>query len=265
MANVAERLGFTTMSLYRYVSSKDDLLALMFDAAIGDVADAGPPPRAGGRGCGGGREGLFAVYRLHPWALDIPITGPPALPNQLAWLDWGLAELDDTGLEIGERLSVMLLLSGYVRNVAMLTRDLASGHERAGSTPAAVQADYEALLGSLVTARRFPALHAAVRGGLSPTATRDDLEFEFGLATHPRRRRRADPAPPVLSAAVAGFRGFGAGPPRTKHSDQARTSCCQLSRTVDCTQTLVVSPKMTRVSIPRRRSVSSSVVPWNAS
>ena len=128
-------------------------------------------------------EGLFAVYRLHPWALDIPITGPPALPNQLAWLDWGLAELDATGLEIGERLSVMLLLSGYVRNVAMLTRDIAGGHERAGSTPASVQADYEALLGSLVTARRFPALHAAVHGGLFTDGDPDDLEFEFGLST----------------------------------------------------------------------------------
>ena len=182
MANVAERLGFTTMSLYRHVSSKDDLLALMFDAAVGDA-----PKRGRRRGWRAGlrrwAEGLFAVYRLHPWALDIPITGPPALPNQLAWLDWGLAELDGTGLEIGERLSVMLLLSGYVRNVAVLTRDLASGHERAGSTPASVQADYEALLGSLVTARRFPALHAAVHGGLFSDGDPEDLEFEFGLAT----------------------------------------------------------------------------------
>jgi AcrR family transcriptional regulator len=182
MAKVAERLGFTTMSLYRYVSSKDDLLALMFDAAVGDA-----PKRGRRRGWRAGlrrwAEGLFAVYRLHPWALDIPITGPPALPNQLAWLDRGLAELDGTGLEIGERLSVMLLLSGYVRNVAVLTRDIAGGHERAGSTPASVQADYETLLGSLVTARRFPALHAAVHGGLFTDGDPDDLEFEFGLST----------------------------------------------------------------------------------
>ncbi len=182
MAKVAGRLGFTTMSLYRHVSSKDDLLALMFDAALGDM-----PPRARRRGWRTGltrwAHGIFAAYRHHPWALDIPITGPPALPNQLAWLDWGLAELDSTALEIGERLSVMLLLSGYVRNVAALTRDLASGHERAGSTPASVQADYEALLGSLVTESRFPTLHAAVRGGLFTDGDPDDLEFEFGLAT----------------------------------------------------------------------------------
>jgi AcrR family transcriptional regulator len=182
MAKVAERLGFTTMSLYRHVSSKEDLLALMFDVAIGDV-----PARGRRRGWRHGltrwANGVFESYRRHPWALDIPITGPPALPNQLAWLDWGLAELETTQLEIGERLSVMLLLSGYVRNVAMLTRDLAAGHQRAGSTPASVQADYEALLGALVTAPRFPALHAAVASGLFTDGDPEDLEFEFGLAT----------------------------------------------------------------------------------
>jgi AcrR family transcriptional regulator len=182
MAKVAERLGFTTMSLYRYVSSKDDLLALMFDAAVGD-----PPPRARRRGWRTGltrwAHGVFESYRRHPWALDIPITGPPALPNQLAWLDWGLAAMEATTLEISERLSVMVLLSGYVRSVATLTRDIAGGHQRAGSTPASVQADYEALLGSLVTAARFPALHAAVHGGLFTDGDPDDLEFGFGLST----------------------------------------------------------------------------------
>ena len=34
MAKVAQSLGFTTMSLYRYVTSKDDLLLLMQEAAL---------------------------------------------------------------------------------------------------------------------------------------------------------------------------------------------------------------------------------------
>ena len=39
MAGVAEELGAGTMSLYRYVDSKDELLTLMVDTALG-------PPRA---------------------------------------------------------------------------------------------------------------------------------------------------------------------------------------------------------------------------
>lgn len=40
MRKVAERLGFTTMSLYRHVPSRDHLVDLMRDAAIGEL----PPP-----------------------------------------------------------------------------------------------------------------------------------------------------------------------------------------------------------------------------
>src|SRR5262249_38069602 len=158
-----------------YVSSKDDLLALMFDASL--EAPPTRPPTAGWR-AGLTRWGheVFGAYRAHPWALDIPITGPPALPNQLAWLDWGLATLDDSELSVGERLSVMLLISGYVRSIATLTRDIGAGHEKAGSTPAEVQADYQALLESLVTLERFPALYAAVHGGLFTDGDPDDLE-----------------------------------------------------------------------------------------
>ena len=38
MSRLAEKLGFTTMSLYRYVASKDDLLVLVLDAALGPAA-----------------------------------------------------------------------------------------------------------------------------------------------------------------------------------------------------------------------------------
>src|SRR5690242_12324826 len=43
MARVGERLGVSTMALYRYVAAKDDLLELMVDAALG-----APPPAAPG-------------------------------------------------------------------------------------------------------------------------------------------------------------------------------------------------------------------------
>ena len=49
MAAVAARLGYTPMSLYRYVSAKDDLTAA--DAGGGDR----PAARVGSRGEAGGR------------------------------------------------------------------------------------------------------------------------------------------------------------------------------------------------------------------
>src|SRR6202012_203739 len=43
MARVAQELGASTMSLYRYVAAKDELLGLMVDAAWGE-----PPPAEAG-------------------------------------------------------------------------------------------------------------------------------------------------------------------------------------------------------------------------
>ena len=45
MARVAERVGVTTMALYRHVPSKDDLLALMFDRRDRPATAAPPAPR----------------------------------------------------------------------------------------------------------------------------------------------------------------------------------------------------------------------------
>src|SRR6187431_447673 len=75
MAAVAARLGYTPMSLYRYVSAKEDLVLLMQESATG-------LPPASVREIEGWRERLNAIFRAqlniylrHPWMLDIPITG----------------------------------------------------------------------------------------------------------------------------------------------------------------------------------------------
>ena len=58
--------------------------------------------------------------------MRIPISGPPTTPNGVAWMEAGLASLAETGLDEGEKLSVILLLSGYVRNEVTLM----VGHRR---------------------------------------------------------------------------------------------------------------------------------------
>ena len=60
------------------------------------------------------------MYRRNPWVLRIPISGPPVTPNTMAWLERGLGACGDTGLKEGEKLSVILLLTGFVRSQATL-------------------------------------------------------------------------------------------------------------------------------------------------
>jgi len=115
--------------------------------------------------------------------MRIPISGPPVTPNQIAWLDRGLGCLRETGLEEGEKLSVILLLTGYVRSYATLEADLAEGARASGSDPQAASSNYGRLLAKLTDAERFPALYTLVTSGLfeQPEPEDPNAEFAFGL------------------------------------------------------------------------------------
>jgi AcrR family transcriptional regulator len=175
MAKIAKRLGVGTMSLYRYVAAKDELVMLMVDRALG-----GPPalPADGGwrAGLTAWCDGMRAAYRRHPWSLKVPITGPPLGPNNVAWLDRALAAMVLTRLTEQEKLSSVLVLAGFVRNEATLTADFAaaSGGEQ-------VMPGYGALLSRITDAAAFPALHRAIASGALDDEDDMDLEYGFGL------------------------------------------------------------------------------------
>jgi AcrR family transcriptional regulator len=182
MSRVAAELGVSTMSLYRYVAAKDELLALMADLPF-----EAPPARRGPEESW--RDGLSRwayterdVYRRHPWVLRIPISGPPVTPNAIAWLERGLDALRDTGLVEGEKLSVMLLLTGFVRSQAMLEADIAAAQAAGGAPPdPELMGAYGRLLARLTDPERFPALHAVIGAGVFDEPDEPDYEFNFGL------------------------------------------------------------------------------------
>jgi Tetracyclin repressor-like, C-terminal domain len=170
------------MSLYRYVASKDELLTLMADLPL----EAPPAPRGPEEGW---REGLArwasterAVLRRNPWVLRIPVGGPPVTPNIVLWLERGLDCLRDTGLREDEKASVILLLTGYVRNQALLEADIAAAQAAgAAAAEAAMLPSYGRLLAKLTDPERFPALHAAIAAGVFDEPDDDDYDFVFGL------------------------------------------------------------------------------------
>lgn len=185
MSRVAASFGFTTMSLYRYVTSKDDLILLMQEA----VSAVSVPDDSVKRTW---REGLTswvlaqrAMYREHPWLVDIPITGAPITPNSLTIVDWALREMRDLPLTDGEKLSTLLLLSSYTRATSAQARDLAVA--AAASDPADVSGENVfAALTELVTPERFPHLSPLLMAGgyvAEPGAGSVDTDddFEFGL------------------------------------------------------------------------------------
>lgn len=178
MSSVASALGFTTMSLYRYVSAKDDLILLMQEHGIGlppaTIADASD-----------WRTGLTLYaqatresYAAHPWLVDVPILGTPNTPNNLAWMDAALGAMRETGLTHDERVGVLLLLGGHVRWEATINRGYTISNDHLGMTPPERTAEEAQLMASLVSEEAFPHLTESVRAGFMESKVNP---FEFGL------------------------------------------------------------------------------------
>ncbi|MEK8106736.1 TetR/AcrR family transcriptional regulator [Micromonospora sp. M12] len=80
-------------------------------------------------------------------------------PQQLGWMEDGLRCLDGTRLGESEKMSSLLLLTGYVRNEATLQSQIAEGSKAAGVAPGEVMPAYGRMMARLIDPTRFPALH----------------------------------------------------------------------------------------------------------
>ncbi|MGW1980806.1 TetR/AcrR family transcriptional regulator [Streptomyces sp. NPDC001889] len=188
MGRVARSLGVATMSLYRYVAAKDELYVLMQDAAAGPA----PAPPAPGTGW---RQALTSwarahreLFRRNPWVLRLPVSGPPITPNSVAWWECGLAALAETGLDEGEKIGVVLLVSGFVRNEVLLTSDIAAAMETQGVGGQEMMRRYGHTLRRLAEPSRYPAVARMLDSGVMSDVPADpradaDADFAFGLET----------------------------------------------------------------------------------
>jgi AcrR family transcriptional regulator len=128
MASVAKRLGYTAMSLYRYVDTKDDLLQVMLDAAYGPVDLPAPAPASAPEAGWRPAATAWAVALLdrcaaHPWVVDVRLSAPPLTPHSVAWMDAGLRALGGTGLPPQQVASSLLILDSYVRSHVRLLHE----------------------------------------------------------------------------------------------------------------------------------------------
>jgi AcrR family transcriptional regulator len=185
MARVATELGFTTMSLYRYVASKDELLQLMWNAsALGaeQLVIEGDGWRS--------RLRTWAIIQRdvldrHPWLTQMPMAAPPVAPNSLIFVELGLRTMDGTGLADTDKLSVIGLLASFTLSDARMASDAAraaQAHARAveaGAEPAALWT-FDALLRELVDEKTYPTLHR-IAWSADAGQRSEREEFLFGI------------------------------------------------------------------------------------
>jgi DNA-binding transcriptional regulator YhcF (GntR family) len=182
--SVAARLGAATMSLYRFMDSKESLILLMTDAAFGELA---PPPK----GATSWREQLalsartlWQLYTRHPWLANInPLTRPLLLPNLMAHAEAVFDALGACRLDPVTIMHLHVLLYSYVHGVAIHIERRTHAEAVTGLSDEAWMDTQASALSSLVASGRYPAF-AALVGHLDPAyeLRLDDL-FEFGLKT----------------------------------------------------------------------------------
>jgi AcrR family transcriptional regulator len=167
MRRVASRLGSGTMTLYWYVSNKQDLLDLMVDQVLGEIELPTLP-------LGDWRADLKmianhtrAVLRRHRWMAPLVSFRKPLGPNWLRHREASLAALDEVGFDAATMASVVNTLNVYVLG---FVRDELANDGDEGESAADLDID----------------------GGLYPTFARQlrevggevghgDRDFEFGL------------------------------------------------------------------------------------
>jgi DNA-binding transcriptional regulator YhcF (GntR family) len=120
MRRVGVELGTATMSLYRHVADKEDLVTRMIDAAFGEVGALPDPPPSGWRAAvESAAHDLWATFRRHPWlAAALSFTRPQPTAAGMAYSDRVLTALEELRLDPVTAFSAHLIVFDHVRGAA---------------------------------------------------------------------------------------------------------------------------------------------------
>jgi AcrR family transcriptional regulator len=182
MRRIAAELDVATMSLYRHVRDKDDLLALMIDAAFGEWQ----VPKSGNDWqetlAAAARE-LWQIFCRHVWlAPAYSLTRPLVVPSGLAYTELVLATLLDRGLKPATAFSMSLILFNFVRGLATSLEMETTAEADTGVTADEWMEVQKPSLEALLADQDVPAFRAVLES-FEPDGFDLDLDelFESGL------------------------------------------------------------------------------------
>ncbi|MEY7979753.1 TetR/AcrR family transcriptional regulator [Streptomyces pilosus] len=177
MRRIATELGTGAMSLYRYVPGKAELLDLMLDRVqrpAENPADPGDGWRAALEALG---RAALALYRRHPWLLEVNQSRPILGPSALDGMERVLARIKPMGLSDPELVSAIIMIDGYVVGAARTQLYQEDAERSSGLTDAQFWEAQRPALEKAMTSGRYPVL-----AGLSEDTFGSDFDhFEFGL------------------------------------------------------------------------------------
>lgn len=177
MRRLATTLGLGTMSLYRYVPGRQELVDLMVDRVHGELDLETGHDSTWRTGLQRIAAQQLALYERHPWLATVYPGRPPMGPNVITAYERRLRSLEGTGLSDVEMDLALTSVLGMVRNHVTTRQQAAANAERTGLDDLAWWQAVAPTLEQLRVAERFP---LATRVGGSATD-------HYGGVSDPRR------------------------------------------------------------------------------
>lgn len=175
MRKVAERLGFTTMSIYRHIPGRDQLIDLMLDAAQGE--DPPQPVEGDWRTrLEASARAAWELRRRHPWMAEVRGTRHLPGPHGVAVYEHLLSTLADTGLSPAQVIAAVGLVGRFVDAEAQTLVETARQERHSGVAERDWWGARDTLYDRLDTYPTLTALWEA--GGFDEP----EDSFDFGLA-----------------------------------------------------------------------------------
>ena len=183
MRRIAQRLGVGTMSIYTYVPAKAELLDAMLDTVYSEVGTTVDGSDWRARLERVARDN-WALYRRHPWLLQVATGRPPMGPNLIAKYERELAAVDGVGLSDVEMDSVIMLVNGFVHGAARGAAEARAVAVETGVSDGQWWAAIAPYLDKVFDPSAYPvASRVGAAAGEEHGAAYDfEHAFEFGLA-----------------------------------------------------------------------------------
>jgi AcrR family transcriptional regulator len=180
MRRVAAEIGAGTMSLYRYVPRREDLIQLMIDAVIGELDLPERPSGDWRADLTLIAHGERALGLRHPWLTVLRRVRPMFGPNTLRLLEFGGGALDGFGLSIDEMMSLYGLLDGYVQNSVRDQLGWVEEERLTGLSMEQWMINSAPYVRRLIESGEYPIFERIVRDARQPHMDHD-ARFRYGL------------------------------------------------------------------------------------
>ena len=188
MRRIARELDAGTMSLYWYVSSKEELLDLMLDAIHGELTET--------EITGDLRADLRAMavtqrtmLRRHSWVMPFMAGRPPMGPKSLRNIERSLGIFAAAGVSGQTAMTALMSVVTYVLGVAgreqqedRSQQDEKRAQDRLELSEEEMHQVYWEFLQRVMASGRYPNFTEMIMEGVDPDALEtQDERFEFGL------------------------------------------------------------------------------------